>query len=124
MSGYIFISPTTLEYDNSWLFDGVHWLNRVTKTIARFTPRQKLVSYKPTDPRYAGGPPLNKLLDGAWALVTHESSVSIDALLAGVPVFVKQDSGPRPGQQGRIPDGIWAHKEFPYRGRRVDQGWR
>ena len=32
---------------------------------------------------------------------------------AGVPVFVKQDSGPRPGRQGRIPDDLWL-KEFPY----------
>jgi protein gp37 len=31
---------------------------------------------------------------------------------AGVPVFVKQDSGPRPGKQGRIPDDLWI-KKFP-----------
>ena len=31
---------------------------------------------------------------------------------ADVPVFVKQDSGPRAGQQGRIPDDLWIH-EFP-----------
>ena len=30
-----------------------------------------------------------------------------------VPVFVKQDSGRMPGQQGRIPDEIWARKEYP-----------
>lgn len=32
---------------------------------------------------------------------------------AGVPCFVKQDSGPRPGRQGRIPDDLWAVKEWP-----------
>lgn len=32
---------------------------------------------------------------------------------AGVPVFVKQDSGPLPGRQHRIPDHIWVRKEFP-----------
>jgi protein gp37 len=31
---------------------------------------------------------------------------------AGVPVFVKQDSGPKPGMQGRLPDDLWI-KEFP-----------
>lgn len=31
---------------------------------------------------------------------------------AFVPVFVKQDSGPKPGQQGRIPDELWV-QEFP-----------
>jgi len=30
----------------------------------------------------------------------------------GVPVFVKQDSGLRPGRQGRIPDELWI-KEYP-----------
>lgn len=30
---------------------------------------------------------------------------------AGVAVYVKQDS--RPGMQGRIPDDIWAMKEWP-----------
>lgn len=32
---------------------------------------------------------------------------------AGVACFVKQDSGPRPGMQGRIPDAIWNVKEYP-----------
>jgi len=32
---------------------------------------------------------------------------------AGVPLFVKQDSGPRPGQQGRIPDALWSRREMP-----------
>jgi len=32
---------------------------------------------------------------------------------AGVSLFVKQDSGPRPGMQGRIPDELWI-KEFPH----------
>jgi len=31
---------------------------------------------------------------------------------ARVPVYVKQDSGPAPGKQGRIPDGLWTH-QFP-----------
>lgn len=32
---------------------------------------------------------------------------------AGVPCFVKQDCAAKSGQQGRIPDEIWAAKEFP-----------
>lgn len=31
----------------------------------------------------------------------------------GIPVFVKQDAGRWPGRQGRIPDDLWAVKEFP-----------
>lgn len=33
---------------------------------------------------------------------------------AGVPVFVKQGSAFRPGQQGDLPDAIWQRKEFPH----------
>ncbi len=32
---------------------------------------------------------------------------------AGVPLWVKQDSGPRSGLQGRIPDRLWAIRQFP-----------
>ena len=32
---------------------------------------------------------------------------------AKVPVFVKQDSGSLPEKQGRIPDELWALKQFP-----------
>jgi protein gp37 len=32
---------------------------------------------------------------------------------ASVPCFVKQDSGPRPGNRGRLPDDVWAMKELP-----------
>ncbi len=33
--------------------------------------------------------------------------------VSGVPCFVKQDSGRRPGAQGRLSDAIWAVKQFP-----------
>lgn len=63
------------------------------------------------------------LLD--WVIVGGESgpghrpmdiewleSIVVQCREAGVPVYVKQDSGPRAGQQGRIPDDLWIH-EFP-----------
>jgi hypothetical protein len=31
---------------------------------------------------------------------------------ANVALFVKQDSGPTPGQQGRIPNELWV-RQFP-----------
>ena len=61
-----------------------------------------------------------------WAVFGGESGpgfreMDIDALTnavdqcqkAGLSVFVKQDSGLRPGRQGRIADGLWALKELP-----------
>lgn len=40
-------------------------------------------------------------------------SIADQCAEAGVPLFVKQDSGPRPGQQGRLPDSLWEKKEMP-----------
>jgi protein gp37 len=47
-------------------------------------------------------------MEGAW--FAHNVA-QCDA--AGVRVFVKQDSGLRDGQQGRIPDALWRRKDFP-----------
>lgn len=44
-------------------------------------------------------------MDGLMSLVN-------ESRLGGAAVFVKQDSGPKPGRQGRIPDDYWI-QEFP-----------
>lgn len=46
--------------------------------------------------------------DPAW-----QESIVNQCEAAGVPVFVKQDSGPKPGKQGRLSDRVWAFKQFP-----------
>ena len=51
--------------------------------------------------------------DVAWI-----RSIRDQCAAAGVPCFVKQDSGPKPGRRGRIPDDLWAVKEFP-----AETGW-
>lgn len=48
-----------------------------------------------------------RVCDVAWI-----RSLIRQAKDAAVPCFVKQDSGPRPGMQGRIPDDLWI-KEWP-----------
>jgi protein gp37 len=57
----------------------------------------------------AGGEsgPGHRPMDIAWL-----ESIVEQCQNAGVAVWVKQDSGPRAGQQGRIPDRLWIH-EFP-----------
>jgi protein gp37 len=77
--------------------------------------------------RYADGGP-NEPDNGpqlSWVIVGGESGAGHRAMkiewvesifeqcrAAGVPLYVKQDSGPRPGSQGRIPDRLWV-QEFP-----------
>ncbi len=46
--------------------------------------------------------------DPAWIQSTADQCAAAD-----VPCFVKQDSGAKPGRQGRLSDALWARKEFP-----------
>lgn len=52
--------------------------------------------------------PRHRPMDLAWL-----EGIVEQCRAAGVPVFVKQDSGQWPGRQGRIPDALWALKQFP-----------
>jgi protein gp37 len=45
--------------------------------------------------------------------VTWANEIMVDCHAAGVPLFVKQDSGAKPGKQGRLSDHLWAFKQFP-----------
>jgi protein gp37 len=47
-------------------------------------------------------------MDLAWL-----ESIVAQCRAAGVKCFVKQDSGPRAGQQGRISNELWSLKQFP-----------
>jgi len=47
-------------------------------------------------------------MDVAWA-----DDIAVQCSAAGVPLFVKQDSGSKPGKQGRLSDALWAFKQFP-----------
>jgi protein gp37 len=53
--------------------------------------------------------PGHRPMDPAWV-----EDIAGQCRAAGVPVFVKQDSGARPGQQGRLSDDLWGLKEFPH----------
>jgi protein gp37 len=41
------------------------------------------------------------------------SAIATECFAWNVPLFVKQDSGQKPGRQGRLSDVLWARKEFP-----------
>jgi protein gp37 len=73
---------------------------------------------------YSGGRECFRGID--WIIVGGESggkrrdcgvealvNVARQGVAAGVPVFVKQDVALHPGQQGRIPDEVWALKQVP-----------
>lgn len=39
--------------------------------------------------------------------------LAAECATAGIPFFMKQDSGRYPGEQGRLPDALWNQKNFP-----------
>jgi protein gp37 len=51
--------------------------------------------------------PRRRLFEVAWL-----ENIALQCRVAGVSLFVKQDSGLRPGMKGRIPTDLWIH-EFP-----------
>jgi protein gp37 len=61
--------------------------------------------------------PVLRAVPAAVRFLSCEESIMAQCRAAGVPVFVKQDSGHRSGKQGRIPDELWI-REFPAGGGR------
>jgi protein gp37 len=95
-------------------------------------PRLEVLRQAPVATRFLSAEPLLEDLGRvdlsgiAWVIVGGESGrphrpLPLEALLnlvgqtraAGVPCWVKQDSAPTSERQGRIPDDVWAIKEFP-----------
>jgi len=117
-----FVPAEILALDNVWPgttaeSDGFRWRVATLRGLACAGPRW--VSYEP-----ALGP-LTRVEGIGWYIVGGESgprhrAMSLEWLArfvgecreAHVPVFVKQDSGLRAGQQGRIPQALWV-QEFP-----------
>lgn len=120
-------SGTSLESDK--------YLPRLD-VLARVPAKVRFVSCEPllealdlrrwlsNDSSWADSLSAEKILD--WVIVGGESGpgarpmeiawvadIVAQCKEAGVPCFVKQDSGPLPGMQGRIPDDLWAIKEYP-----------
>ena len=62
------------------------WLDRTLAALAGHTDRPVIVRDKPL--REPDTVPLRQALKTAWAVVTYNSRVAIEAVLAGVPAFV------------------------------------
>jgi hypothetical protein len=85
---YVLLCVPPPLYCRAWGFDGEAWRKRIMTDLE--TDRPLRLSFKPgLDERCPPDQPsLEEQLARAWAVVTHDSNVAIDALIAGVPVFV------------------------------------
>lgn len=124
---------------NVWLgvsVESQHWADIRIPALLKIPARVHFVSAEPLLARLDLNPYLygncqqwgggidGRVLD--WVITGGESGpkarpadphwfeqIRDDCQAAGVPFFMKQDSGPRPGLQGRISDELWSVKEFP-----------
>jgi protein gp37 len=104
---------TSIESDRyAWRADHL----RETPAAVRFLSLEPLLGPLPSldltgiDWVIVGGEsgPNHRDMHPAWL-----NEIAVRCHLADVPLFVKQDSGPRSGTQGRIPDVLWARKDYP-----------
>lgn len=65
------------------------WEQSIQHRVREYTDRPFIVRRKERNK------PLDRDLHGAWALVTHSSTVAVDAVRMGVPVFVEPTSAAR-----------------------------
>jgi hypothetical protein len=82
---HILICPQTEIYFGLFGINRDAWLENVTATLRQYTDRPMVVRLK-KDRR-----PIEADLVDCWAVVCYSSSAALDALIAGVPVFVLAD---------------------------------
>jgi hypothetical protein len=85
---YVLVCPPTEKF---MLWHGCHdWLEKTLAALGAHTDREIVVRQKPRPDEAVI--PLEDHLAGAHAVVTHSSNVAVEAVVAGVPVFVAPSS--------------------------------
>lgn len=87
---HILIAMPGAGFGKALGIDVPHWISTIEDRVRKTTTRPIIIRKKdaPT--------PLAKHLHDCWALVTHSSNVAVDAVIAGIPVFVEPTSPAAP----------------------------
>lgn len=88
--GYVVLAIPGPDFGRPFGFDCLNWHQDAYERLKRHTDRP--IKVRPRVADY----PLDRDLAGAWALVTHSSNVAVDAVLAGIPVFVEPTASAAP----------------------------
>lgn len=83
---HILVCPNSAGYFKLFGLDVDRWLAEVTQRLRAFTDRPIKVRWK-----HHGGGTIERDLQDCWAVVAYSSAAALDALIAGVPVFVLAD---------------------------------
>ena len=94
-NGHILMCLPMIGYERTHWFSGIQWRRGITKQIRKLTKRKVRLRYKPGDRRVLKVRPLAADLKDCHALITHDSNIAVEAIMAGVPVFI---TGTSPAQ--------------------------
>lgn len=85
---YVLVCLHGVKFGRPWGIDIVEWNATIEDRIRAHTDRPIIVRPKPTCPKeMRDAPPIEDQLADAWCIVTHSSTIAVQAVLAGVPVF-------------------------------------
>lgn len=87
---HIVLAEPGPDFGRPFGFNCLNWHQAVYYRLKQITDRKIIVRSRTTTS------PLAADLKDAWALVTHSSNVAVDAVLAGIPVFVEHTSAAAP----------------------------
>ena len=93
--GHILICPPIAGYEVSHWFSSIQWRRGISKQIRKLTNRKIRIRYKPGDKGSVVVRPLAVDLKRCHALITHDSNIAVEAIMAGIPVFI---TGTSPAQ--------------------------
>jgi hypothetical protein len=86
--GHILICPPIVEYERVHWFSHTHWLRNVQRMLKSMkVKRETKIRYKPGDPRDRNGRTLSEDFKACHAIITHDSNIAVEAIIAGIPVF-------------------------------------
>lgn len=89
---HILVCPPSPHLASMVGLDSKAWLQKTLQTLRRYTKREIIVRHK-APPGWRELHPIEKVLEGAHALVTYASNAAIDALLMGIPIFMTSARG-------------------------------
>lgn len=95
---HVLVAMPGLDFGRAFGVDVPGWSALVRRRVAAATDRPVVVRER------SATNPLAVDLAGCWAVVTHSSNVAVEAVLAGVPVFVEPTSMAAPVGNLRLAD--------------------
>lgn len=84
---HILLCPPIVDYERLHWFSHTHWMRNVKSTIRKVTNRHFQIRYKPGDKRDVNQRKMKDDFTRCHAVVTHDSNIAVEAIMAGIPVF-------------------------------------